>query len=294
MNSILKIVIGGALSFMMTSCYVSSMAVVDQDPGEVYVNYYPYYFCPEQNFYFNPDLNIYWWYQGGLWISGSRLPYGYHVSYNTNYVIITAYDRNPTRYYSQHMRDYRRGSYVQTTYHVGDRPMQSLRSYRPAGTDAGSRRSGSASYRSDDIYGSKRSSNYDNKGSRSTLPSQNSGSRSSDTRQSQSSGSQQVNGNDNSNAVRQGSRTDSGSSRFNSGSSSSRVQSERSSGQPASNSRQQASPAASSQQPTNEQRQSQGRSSQASRQEGSRSKGEKQSSSRRSTRESTKKSEDTK
>jgi hypothetical protein len=128
------------------------------------------------NFYYNPDLNIYWWHQEGMWLSGSRLPYSYHVSYNTTYFIVSVSDRNPTRYYSQHISEYRRGDYNRSMYHYGDRPMQSLRSYRPDRAPSGYRRSG----RNDDIYSPRRSSGYDNRGTRSNTVPQNNGSRSSD------------------------------------------------------------------------------------------------------------------
>ncbi|MDP4202724.1 MAG: hypothetical protein Q8861_08515 [Bacteroidota bacterium] len=178
MKNLIKLVVGCILSVSLSSCFVTG--TVSDDYGEAYVNYYPYYFCPDMNFYFNPDLNIYWWYQEGVWRSGAQLPYWYHVGYNTNYVIVSVYDRNPTRYYSQHMRAYRRGDYSSSVYHFNDRPSQSLRSYRPDRAPSGYRSGGS---RNDDLYNSRRNPNYDNRGTRSNSTPQTNGSRSSGNQQ---------------------------------------------------------------------------------------------------------------
>ncbi len=174
MKTLLKLFVGCMLGVTLSSCYVTG--ALSDDYGEAYVNYYPYYFCPDMNFYYNPDLNIYWWHQEGMWLSGPRLPYSYHVSYNATYFIVSVSDRNPTRYYSQHISEYRRGDYNRSMYHYGDRPMQSLRSYRPDRAPSGYRRSG----QNDDIYSPRRSSGYDNRGTRGNTVPQNNGSRSSD------------------------------------------------------------------------------------------------------------------
>ena len=208
MKTLLKLFVGCILAVTLSSCFVT--AAVSDDYGEAYVNYYPYYFCPDQNFYFNPDLDIYWWYQEGVWRSGSRLPYGYNLAYNTNYVIVTVSNRNPTLYYSQHVQAYRRGDYVKSTYHVGERPMQSLRSYRPDRVPSGYRSGGNT--RNDDIYAPRKNSNYDNRGTRSTTAPQNNGSRSSGTWQNGSStsnpsGTQQQNSGQGSNSTNQNGRS---------------------------------------------------------------------------------------
>lgn len=310
MKNFSNFIIAGALSLTVTSCYVSSLAVTDQNPGEVYVNYYPYYFCPEQDFYFNPDLNVYWWHQGGVWYSGAQLPYNYHINYNTNYVIVTVHDRNPTRYYSQHLREYQRGGYVQVTYHAGERPMQSLRSYRPERT-AGSR--SDSYYRSDDIYAPRRTPNYDNKKNRSYTPQQYNGSRSGASQQKDVPSDRQ----NNSYAQPQGTRTENSgrydsratynnrqntqsnspsqtetrqrnnaNGNYTSGSEGSRRESRPQ--QPAENNR-------SRQQTTNPEQQLPGRSSQVNRQEGSRSSSNDQNNSSRRNRsdENQKRSDDT-
>ncbi|MBP1640265.1 MAG: hypothetical protein H6Q17_1848 [Bacteroidetes bacterium] len=175
MRTLLKLFVGCILTVTVSSCFVTG--TVTDEYGEAYVNYYPYYFCPDLNFYYNPDLNIYWWHQEGMWLSGSQLPYSYHIGYNTNYVIVSVYDQNPTRYYSQHINDYRRGYYNRSMYHYGDRPMQSLRSYRTDRTPSGYRKSG----QNDDIYVPRRNPSYNNNGNRNNTGSgsQNKGNRSS-------------------------------------------------------------------------------------------------------------------
>lgn len=81
---------------------------------------YSYYYCPEQNFYYNPESYSFWWYEGNGWRSGYELPYTYNIHSSTTYVIVEERDINPSKYNHNHVNYYRQGHYNNKTHRVGD------------------------------------------------------------------------------------------------------------------------------------------------------------------------------
>lgn len=108
---------------MQTEVYEPQPTVIVEQPADYYraPDYvFSYYYCPEQNFYYNSESYSFWWYEGNTWHSGYELPNSYNIHTNTTYVTVEERDNNPTKYNHNHVNYYKQGRYNNKIHKVGD------------------------------------------------------------------------------------------------------------------------------------------------------------------------------
>lgn len=112
-----KIILAFALFVGATSFYNTTTAQnisisinIGRQPawGPVGYDYAGYYYFPDIDCYYNVDLAMFYYMNGGRWISARYLPYAYrhYDLYRIHKVVINT--RNPWRYHRTHYRDYAR------------------------------------------------------------------------------------------------------------------------------------------------------------------------------------------
>ncbi|MBB3188546.1 hypothetical protein [Microbacter margulisiae] len=152
----------GILTMIMAGCAITVSPGYVQEGG---IYGYAFYYFPAYGLYYSPDLNRFWWYQGGMWQYAEQLPPGYIINPDAYYVVINSRSANPTQYNNYYHQAYERGDYRNRLQRVGEAPAGRLPFYqRPSdqGREPG--------------Y-NQQNPNYDNNGRRKEVPSQTPGSR---------------------------------------------------------------------------------------------------------------------
>lgn len=156
MKTIFVAIFALLFSITLTSCVVTVSPGDTQDQG---IYGYVYYYFPEYNFYYNPALNQFWWYQWGSWQYGPQLPPWYVIDPDAYYLTITSRSINPTRYTNYYQTQYQRGYYRNRIQQIRQAPEGRFPFYRP------SRQPGQMNPRNE------RNPNYNNNGERKAIPS---------------------------------------------------------------------------------------------------------------------------
>ncbi|MGC9151019.1 MAG: cell envelope integrity protein TolA [Microbacter sp.] len=144
-------------SVMLTSCVVTVNPGDTQDQG---IYGYAYYYFPEYNVYYSPDLNRFWWYQWGSWQYGPQLPPWYVIDPDTYYLTITSQSLNPTRYSSYYQSRYQRGYYRNRLQQIRQAPEGRFPFYNPSNRQPGQ-----------EPPRNQPNPNYNNNGERKAIPS---------------------------------------------------------------------------------------------------------------------------